>query len=183
VKRCLPLLPLLLMIACATQTSSLSLTEAILTLTATAWTPTVSPTPIPNTAILVEALNRNLVGRDPLAETVDAKFFVTDLQFAPDEKNNLTTLRVRVECECVYSSCCSNERTFVQLVHAFAANERTVREVTQQLPATIRLLQVIALEHMQEKGIIEVAWSDLLLYAGGQINGNQLGSRIVRVGQ
>ena len=182
-KRWLPLLPLFLLIACATQTSSLSLTEAILTLTATAWTPTVSPTPIPNTAVLVEALNRNLVGRDPLAETVDAKFYVTDLQFQPDEINNLTTMRVLVECECVYSSCCSNERTFVQVVHAFVANERTVREITQQLPVTIQQLQVIALEQMQEKGTISVLWPDLLLYAQGQINGNQLGSRIVRLDQ
>lgn len=159
----------------------MSLTEAILTLTATAWTPTASPTPIPNTAVLVETLNRNLVGIDPLSETVDAKFYVIDLQFAPDDRNNLVTVRVQVECECVYSSCCSTERTFVQAVRAFVRNERTVNEIKAQIPVTIRDLQVVALDHMQQKGTILVQWSDVLLYAGGQINGNQLGSRIVRL--
>ena len=179
-KRCLPLLPMFLLIACATQTSTLSLTEAILTLTATAWTPTVSPTPIPNTAVLVEALNRNLVGTDPLAETVDAKFYVTDVQFLPDQKGVLTIMRVQVECECVYARCCSTERTFVEAIHAFVARGRTMEEVLLQLPSTVVGLQVVALEQMQEQGTISVLWSDLLLYANGQINGNQLGARIVR---
>jgi hypothetical protein len=181
-KRYLPLLPILVLLACATQAPDMTLPEAIQTLTATMWTPTVTTTPVPNTARLVEVLNRNLVGTDPLAETVDAKYYVIDIQFVPDEKKNLATLRINVECECVYSSCCTNERTFVQLMRALAANDKTAQKVQSEIPSTIRDLQVAAFERMQPKGIIQVAWSDVLQYAGGQINGNQLGSRIVRLG-
>jgi hypothetical protein len=160
----------------------MSLPDAIHTLTATAWTPTVTATPVPNTARLVEVLNANLVGVDPLSETVDAKYYVLDLQFVPDEKNNLVTLRVDVECECVYSVCCTNERTFVQLMRALVANQKTIERVRGELPLTIRQLHVTAFDRMQPKGSIQVQWSDVLLYASGQINGNQLGSRIVRLG-
>jgi len=180
-KRFLPLLPLTLLVACIMQTTGMSLTDAILTLTATASTPTLTVTPAPNTASLVESLNRNLVGTDPLSETVDARYFVSDLRFIPDDQDNLIAVRIQVECECVYSSCCSNERTFVQLMRAFVANQRTLNEIQAQTPATLRDIQVVAFDHMQEKGIIVVLWSDVLLYAAGQINGNQLGSRIVRL--
>ena len=48
-------------------------------------------------------------------------------------------------------------------------------------PVTIQGLQVAAFDHMQPKGVIQVQWSDVVLYAAGQINGNQLGSRILRL--
>jgi hypothetical protein len=181
VKRFLPLLPLLVLLACATQTPAMTLPEAIQTLTATQWTPTVTATPVPNTARLVELLNRQLVGTDPLAETVDAKFYVIDIQFIPDDRKILATLRIDVECECVYSRCCANERTFVQLIRALAANGKTAEKVQSGMPSTVHTLQVAAFEQMQPMGMIQVAWSDVLQYAGGQINGNQLGSRIVRL--
>ena len=180
-KRYLPLFPLVLLLACITQTPTMSLTEAILTLTATAWTPTVTPTSVPNTASLGEVLNRNLFGADPLAETVDAKYYVIDIGFTPDEHNDLTALRVQVECECVYTSCCTNERTFVQLMRAFVANQRTMNAIKDEMPSTVRDIQVVAFDQMQERGTIVVQWSDVLSYAAGQINGNQLGSRIVRL--
>jgi hypothetical protein len=180
-KRYLPLLPLIVLLACATQAPDMTLPEAIQTLTATVWTPTVTVTPIPNTANLVDTLNSHLVGTDPLAETVDAKYYVIDIQFAPDEKKNLVTLRVNVECECVYSACCTNERTFVQLMRALVANPKTLEKIQSELPITLRDVQVVAFEHMQQKGTIQVLWADVLQYAGGQINGNQLGSRIVRL--
>jgi hypothetical protein len=181
-KRYLPLLPVAALLACTTQAPYMSLPDAIHTLTATMWTPTVTTTPVPNTARLVDVLNANLLGADPLSETVDAKYYVLDLQFVPDEKEDLVTLRVSVECECVYSTCCSDERTFVQLMRALVANQKTVERVCAELPATIRQLQVVAFDQMQQKGSIQVEWADVLLYAGGQINGNQLGSRIVRLG-
>jgi hypothetical protein len=180
-KRFLPLLPLTVLVACIMQTTGMTLTDAILTLTATASTPTITVTPAPNTASLVELLNGNLIGTDPLSETVDARYYVTDLRFAPDDQNNLIALRVHVECECVYSSCCTNERTFVQLIRAFVANQKTLSEIQAQMPVTVRDIQVVSFERMQEKGMIMVLWSDVLLYAAGQINGNQLGSRIVRL--
>jgi hypothetical protein len=180
-KSFLPLLPLIVLLACVTQTPTMSLPEAIQTLTATVWTPTVTATPIPNTASLVDILNKNLVGTDPLAETVDAKYYVIDIRFPPDDKNNLATLRVDVECECVYSACCTNERTFVQLMRAFVVNQKTMEKVGVEIPVTIRNVEVVAFEHMQQKGAIQVLWSDVILYADGQINGNQLGSRIVRL--
>jgi hypothetical protein len=116
-----------------------------------------------------------------LSETVDAKYYVTDLRFTLDDQNNLVALRVHVECECVYSSCCTNERTFVQLIRAIVANQKTISQIQAQMPATLRDIHVVSFEQMQEKGIIMVLWSDVLLYAAGQINGNQLGSRIVRL--
>ncbi len=180
-KRYLPILPLTVLVACIMQTTGMSLTDAILTLTATATTPTITVTPAPNTASLVETLNRNMIGTDPLSETVDAKYYVTDLRFALDDHNNLIMLCVHVECECVYSSCCTNERTFVQVIRAFVANQQTLSEIQSQMPATIRDIQVVSIDHMQEKGMIVVLWSDVLLYAAGLINGNQLGSRIVRL--
>lgn len=160
---------------------ALSMADAILTLTATVIPPTITSTPAPNTARLVEILNRNLVGADPLADTVDARYYVLDIQFAADAENNLVTLKVNVECECVYSSCCSAERTFVQLMRAVMARPKTMDEIRAQLPATILEVQVAAFEHMQPEGTILVQWADVLSYAAGQINGNQLGARIVRL--
>lgn len=170
-----------MLLACIMQMPALTLTDAILTLTATVMTPTITATPIPNTARLVEILNRNLVGADPLADTVDARYSVLDVQFAADAEHNLVTLKVNVECECVYSSCCSTERTFVQLMHAMVAKPKTMDEIRAQIPATIVEVQVAAFDHMQPRGTILVQWADVLLYAAGQINGNQLGARIVRL--
>ena len=184
-KRLASLLPVLLFIACSPDLSDPAIQKAVIqTLTATAWTPTPSPTPVPNTGRIVEMLNNVMVGADPLAETIAAKFSVIDVQFLMDTASSqATAMRISVDCEWIYTNGCTPEETFVVLMHALAANNRIIEKIGPQVPLTVQDVQVVAFDHMNPTGMILVKWSDVLEYAAGRINGSQLGSRIVRPAQ
>ncbi len=184
-KRLMPLLPALIFIACSPDLSDPAIQNAVIqTLTATAWTPTPSPTPEPNTGRIVEILNNVMVGADPLAETIAAKFSVIDVQFLLEvASGQATAMRISVDCEWIYTNGCTPEATFVMLMHAFGANDRIIEKIGPQVPLTVQDVQVLAFDHMNPTGMILVKWSDVLEYAAGRINGSQLGSRIVRSGQ
>jgi len=179
------LLPVFLLMACCTPLETMTLDSAIATLTATAWTPTPilpSPTPQPVTGRFVEILNGNMLGADPLAETIDAKYQVLDVQFVMDPQTQAVTLmKVHVECECIAGQCCTTERSFIQFARAISANPRTLSRIQENVPTTVRDVCVVAFDRMSQTGAIQAQWQDILLYATGQINGNQLGARIVRL--
>jgi hypothetical protein len=175
--------------ACDTLDNQVSPAEAdafIHTLTATMWTPapvTPSATPVPNEAVIVNALNDASRGADPLEETLDAKFSILDISFHLSGKPLVTTtLEVHVECEWITRPSCTVERAFVALAHAFKAVKADVRKkIIGQIPETVLVVQVRAFDHITKPlGIIEVGWQDLLAFANGDITGDQLGTRILR---
>ena len=185
-KRVLPFLPMILFIACTPDISNPEIQNAVIqSLTATVWTP-VPPTPTftpePNTGKIVELLNNSMLGADPLAETIDAKFSVIDAQVVLDQSaGQAAILRIHVDCEWVFNDSCTPEQSFVMLIHAFTANDKVIEKICAQTPPTVHTLQLVAFNRMIQTGMIVVPWSDVMDYAYGKINGNQLGSRIVRL--
>ncbi len=184
-KRILPFLPLMLIVACVPDISDPNIQAAVIqSLTATVWTPvpaSLTPTPEPNTSKIVEILNSSMVGTDPLLETVDAKFSVIDAQVIfNDATQQATTIRLSVDCEWIFSDSCTPETTFVKLMRAFTANEHVIEAIAGQIPSTVHTVEVLAFDHMRASGIIAITWGDLVEYSYGKINGNQLGSRIIR---
>lgn len=187
-KRLLPFVPLIFFIACVPSSGEITppeITAMIQTLTATMWTPTPitpSATPEPNTGRVVEILNNAMLGSNPLAETIEAKFTVIDAQVLMDGPTNQAgILSIHVECEWIYTDSCTPEETFVTLMQALTANDKILGKILEQIPATIHTLQLIAFDHMTQSGIVISNWNDVLDYATGKINGNQLGSRIIRL--
>jgi hypothetical protein len=184
-KHLAPFLPLFLVIACAPDISDPNIQSAVIgSLTATMWTPvpaSLTPTPEPNTSKIVEILNSVMVGTDPLLETVDAKFSVIDVQVALNDTTQVaTTLRIYVNCDWVYSDSCTPEATFVKLIRTFSVNDKVIGHIAKQVPATVRTVEVLTFDHMNASGSIAITWNDLVDYSYGKINGNQLGSRIIR---
>jgi hypothetical protein len=185
IKQLVPFLPLFLVLACAPDISDPNIRSAVIgSLTATMWTPvppSLTPTPEPNTSKIVEILNNIMVGTDPLLETVDAKFSVIDVQVLLNETTQEAgILRISVDCEWVYSDSCTPEATFVKLIRAFSVNEKVIQNIGSQVPATVHTLEVLAFDSMKSTGLIAITWNDLVDYSYGKINGNQLGSRIIR---
>lgn len=184
-KRILPFLPFILIVACAPDLSDPNIQAAVIqSLTATVWTPippSQTPTPEPNTSKIVEILNGVMVGSDPLPETVDAKFSVIDVQVVLNEvTQEAGTIRISVDCEWIFSDSCTPEVTFVKLIQAFTINDKVIERITNQMPPTVHTLEMLAFDHMQASGLITINWNDLVDYSCGRINGNQLGSRIIR---
>lgn len=183
---CILILPFILLVACAPDLTDPNIQAAVIhSLTATSWTPTPitpSATPQPNTTKIVEILNEAMIGSDPLTETVVAKYSVIDAQVLMDSSNQqATTLRIHVDCEWIFSDSCTPESTFVVLMNTFSTNEKVMERVINQIPTTITTLEMLAFDQMIPTNILTIAWSDVLAFAFGEINGNQLGSRILRI--
>lgn len=183
-KRLLPVLPLIFIIACAPDLSDPKVQSAVIgSLTATMWTPvppTLTPTPQPNTAKIVEVLNGALVGTDPLMETLDARFMVIDAQVLLNASTKeATVLSIRVDCEWVFSDSCTPESTFVKLIKAISSNEKMIERIANQIPTTVHSFEMLAFDRMRPNGVITIAWKDVIDFSNGKINGNQLGSRII----
>jgi len=122
-----------------------------------------------------------MVGTDPLLETIDAKFSVIDARVLLHETTKeAITLRISVDCEWVYSDSCTAEATFVKLMRAFSGNDKVIKYIAAQVPATIHNFEMLAFDRMKPAGVITISWNDLIDYSFGKINGNQLGSRIIR---
>lgn len=183
-KRILPFLPLLFFLACvpATEISPEIGTAVAQSQTASMWTPAPTTTPVPNTGKIVQILNGVIVGTDPLAETIEAKFRVIDAQFINSPPlNTADILSIHVECESIYNNSCTPEETFVALMHAFVATDKIIVKVSEQVPPTVLIMQVVTFNHMTQSGMIMVNWSDVVDYAKGKIDGGQLGARITRL--
>jgi hypothetical protein len=123
-----------------------------------------------------------MLGSDPLAETIEARFTILDAQIIFDgPANQAGTLRIHVDCEWIFTDSCTPEKSFVVLMHAFTANEKILGKISEHIPATITTLLMVAFDRMTQSGMIVISWSDVLDYANGKISGNQLGSRITRL--
>ncbi|MBL8090233.1 MAG: hypothetical protein KF758_00375 [Anaerolineales bacterium] len=184
-KRVLPILPVLVLFACAPDISNPDVQAAVInSLTATSWTPTPitpSATPQPNTAKIVDILNEAIVGSDPLSETIAAKYRVLDAHVLMDAiTQQATTLRIHVDCDWVYSDGCTPETTFVVLMYAFSENDKIIERIQNQIPASVQTLELVAFERMSPTSNIFIAWKDVWDFAQGKINGNQLGARMMR---
>ncbi|HCB02204.1 MAG TPA: hypothetical protein DEP19_07460 [Anaerolineae bacterium] len=184
-KRVFSFLPVLVFIACAPDITNPDVQAAVInSLTATSWTPTpVTPsaTPEPNTARIVEILNEVIIGSDPLSETVVAKYSVIDAKVILDvTTQQASTLRIHVDCDWVYSDNCTPESTFVILMYAFSEHDKVIERIQNQIPASIQTLELVAFERMTQTASIFILWKDVWDFALGKINGNQLGSRMMR---
>ncbi len=200
-KRVLPFFPILILAyiaACvpgtipATGSENPSVTSSvnpsivaavIQSLTAAAWTPTYTPTPSLDSQKLIAVLNSAMVGTDPLSETVEAKFSVIDVEYLIDDQSKeIRIMRIHVECEWIFRDNCTPEESFVNLMHAFVANDKMIETINTLVPSTLRDIQVVTFNHMQQNGVIVVAWQDVKDYGTKKISGVQLGSRITRLG-
>jgi hypothetical protein len=200
-KRMLPFLPILLLLVFAACTPEpgipntgtggnpsatpsidpLVKTAVIQSVTAAAWTATFTPTPALDTQEFVKAVNSAMVGVDPLSETIEAKFEVIDVEYLIDDQSKeIRTMRIHVECEWIFSDNCTPEESFVHLMQAFAA-DKMIDKVSTLVPATLKDVQVVTFNHMKQNGIIMIGWRDVVAYGTKKINGQQLGSRIVRL--
>jgi hypothetical protein len=184
-KRVIAFLPVLVFIACAPDISNPDVQAAVInSLTATSWTPTPitpSATPEPNTARIVEILNEIIIGSDPLSETVVAKYSVIDAQVILDvTTQQASVLKIHVDCDWVYSDNCTPESTFVILMYAFSENDKVIERIQNQIPASVQTLELVAFERMTQTASIFILWKDVWDFALGKINGNQLGSRMMR---
>jgi hypothetical protein len=185
IKRALPILPVLVLIACVPDVSDPNIQAAVInSLTATSWTPTpVTPsaTSQPNTTEIVEILNSAMIGLDPLAETVLAKHSVIDAQVVMDHTmQQATILRIHVDCEWIFSDTCTPESTFVVLMNTFSSNVKVIKRIIEQIPTTITTMEMIAFDQMSQTNMITIGWGDVVAFSFGDINGQQLGSRIFR---
>jgi len=185
-RRLLPfliLLLLVLLVACMPDLSDPEIQHAVIqTLTATAWTPTPSATPTPNTSGIVDILNNAVNGSDPLEETIDARFSVLDSQVLLNESTKQAlTLQIDVDCEWVFSDGCTPEESFVVLMRAFRTNGKIFKKISDDVPPTILSLHVVTFDRMIRRGMLAASWDDVTEYVAGRINGNQFGSRTVRI--
>jgi len=182
-RRLLPFLLPVILIACMPDISDPEIQhEVVQTLIATAWTPTPSATPAPNTSGIVDILNNAVIGSDPLEETIDARFSVLDSQVLFDESTKQAiTLQIEVDCEWIFSDGCTPEESFVVLMRGFRANDKIFKKICDDIPSTIRSLHVVTFDRMLRRGMLAASWDDVIEYVGGQINGNQFGSRTVLI--
>ena len=182
-RRILPFSILVLLIACSPDLSDPAIQHAVIqTLTAIASTPTPSATPAPNTAGIVDILNSAVIGSDPLEETIAARFSVIDSQVLLDESTKQAlTLQIDIDCEWIFSDGCTPEGSFVVLLSAFRANSRIFKKICDDIPQTIRILHVVTFDRMVRRGMLAASWEDVIEYVAGTINGNQFGSRTVRI--
>ncbi len=186
-KRALPFVPVLIALAFSACTATPALppqaaTFVIQSMTATMWTPTVAPTPVPDTGTIVDTLNGAIIDADPLGETIAAKFSVLDVRFPVDPASRqILTMQIDVECEWIFTNSCTPETSFVNLMHGLAGNDKVIKKIAAQVPATVESLEVLTFNHRVQNGTIAVSWQDVLDFAAGRINGNQLGARIMRI--
>ncbi|MGZ6316518.1 MAG: hypothetical protein ACXWNQ_04595 [Anaerolineales bacterium] len=73
------------------------------------------------------------------------------------------------------------EESFANLMHGFAASDKVTKKVAAQVPATVKSLEINTFNHRVMNGRITVNWQDVLDFAAGKINGNQLGARIIGI--
>jgi len=183
-KRLLPLVAAIvfpILSACVSaDLSTAQMTSAIKTLTATVLPPTATPTPDPDESAIVLLLNHGLEqNADPLSQTVDARYQVIDASFPADLNNQVSTFLIEVRCECVNGGCCTTERAFVVFVQALQA---VAEKVARQVPLTVTTMQVSCRDHTAPLGAILVSWDDMNDYLTGEINGFQLGGRMIKLG-
>jgi hypothetical protein len=185
VKKSLPFIPIVLLVflhACSGATLAIPIeigTAVANTQTATMWTPTLSPTPNYYIPAMIGWLNLDLSATlDPLEQTLDAKYLVTDISFPPILNSQSLTFRVDVQCECAANAnCCVPERMFVVLVNSLRRNQSAI---LQHVPLGLSEMIVVCRDHQRPIGAMYAFWPDIQGYLLGYVNGYQLGPRVIR---
>jgi hypothetical protein len=156
-------------------------TQVAQTQTASVWTATISPTPQPNTAKMVDWINGQLSRTDPLERMLDAEYTVADVTFPSSNGNGILDLmRLEVHCTCARDGgCCTPERMFVAVVLGLAGMDKKDNFIGQ-VPATVTEMDVACYDHLTPFGTMAASWTDIQSYLNGEINGTQLGSRVWR---
>ena len=128
-------------------------------------------------------MNVALIGAaDPLAETIGTSFRVIDAEVMTEPPNNLSAvLLIEMECHWVYSDSCTPEEAFIALMNAIRTNQEVKDRITENIPPTVHTLQMVSFNDMIREGMIIVAWQHVVDYMNENINGTQLGARIVRM--
>jgi hypothetical protein len=170
----------ILLAACGADLSNSQMDSAVQTLTATVRPPTPTPTPDPDENAIVLLLNHGIEQTaDALSETIDAHYQVIDVSFPSGLNAQASTFLIQVRCECVGTSCCTPQRTFVVLMNAM---KPVAEKIARQVPLTVTDVQVTCLDHSTSLGMVMAAWRDIADYFSGQINGFQLGGRVITLG-
>jgi hypothetical protein len=148
------------------------------TQTATMWTPTITSTSEPNDSKIVEWLNAELSGADPLERIVDADYQVQDVLFTPASSSSLLVFRVDIRCQCaVNAQCCVPERMFVA---AMQAMKKRADKILKEIPGNVSELKVVCFYDGLRIAVEASLWSDAKAYLSDQLNGYQFGSRVYR---
>jgi hypothetical protein len=177
----IPFVLFILLNACGTPATGVSPvvgTAVGETQTAAIWTPTITPTPDPNEAKIVEWLNAELSSADALEQILDASYQVQDVWFPPAPSGTTIVFRVDVRCQCaVNTQCCVPERIFVT---ALSAMSKRADKVLEQVPPNVSELKVVCFNNGVNIAVVAALWQDVKDYLQKQINGYQFGSRVYR---
>ncbi len=143
-KRVLTFVPILVMLmfgACTGVPPEGIIPEGVGTLvaqtqTAIMWTPTVTPTPDPDTAQIVDILNSGIITADSLRYTVVARFNVLDVHFPMDDvAHQILAMQIDIDCNWVYTDSCTPEETFASLMHGFVASDKAMDKIKAAGPS------------------------------------------------
>ena len=148
------------------------------TQTAAVWTPAPIITAVPNQVLILDTLNSGMQGVDRLDEAIDAKFNVSDIAFESYHNSPFTNLlQIQVECDGVSTKpSCTAERAFVVFVHVFT-DKKIRSKIIKEIPVTITIIQIKAVNHRLPLGTIEIELADLSAFFDGHITGDQLAAR------
>ena len=185
-KRLLPIVPVCLLIslnACGTVGIPIPSnvgTAVGQTQTASIWTPTISATPDPDESKIVVWLNQTLLAADPLEQTLDAKYQVVDVLFpVAQDGSQSSVFRVDIRCDCASNvQCCIPERMFVVTIGAMKVSSTRIIE---QVAGRANDMQVVCYDHAAPIGMLVATWADVKGYLLGEINGYQLGARVIKL--
>ena len=148
------------------------------TQTAAVWTPTITSTPDPNEAKIVEWLNEELSGADPLQKTLEANYQAVDVFFPWVSSGLSTVFRLDIRCECTINmQCCIPERMFILTMGAMKNRHE---KIIEQVPNNVSEVRVVCYDHGTQIGVMFAWWADVKGYLLDQLNGYQLGSRVYR---
>jgi hypothetical protein len=183
-RRLLPIVPIFLLIllnACANPASAIPPdigTAVGQTQTAAMWTPTITSTPDPNEAKIVEWLNEELSAADPLEKTLDANYLARNVSFPPASGSLSTVFLVEIRCECaVNTQCCIPERMFVV---AMGAMKKRAEKIIEQVPGNVSEVKVVCYDHGIQIAVMSAWWTHVKGYLLDENNGYQLGSQVWR---
>ncbi len=153
-------------------------TAVALTQTATVWTPTWTASPDPPENKIVEWLNGELSNADPLEQTLDARYLVTEVSFPFTQGSSAQIFRVDLRCECAANTnCCVPERMFVVLMTAMKGSKD---KLIKQVPSNVGAIKVICYDHTSQINVIGADWAEVRGYLNENVSGYELGAQVYR---
>ena len=173
-------LPIILLMGCdmGGASSESVQTQVVGSITAASYTATPRSTPHPSEGQIVSLLNANLhAPPDALSQTLDASYIVIEAAFLPNPAGRLTTLSIKVRCECARDgTCCNVEHTFVVMTEAMKLTYSTFVDLVL---GSVEVVQVECYDHDTRIGAMSVLWEIMKNYLiGNSTTGYQLGGAV-----